>query len=384
MFEWFLCNIRDLIRDRGSLFFVIVFPILLVAILGNMLAELDNPDPVIGTIRIAYSVEEGDAVTGDTGGMMVGAAERAAIDEFISALGANEGIDLVKAADAGAARLMAESGETDAGMIFETPLSIAIAEGEDLYRNRAVVLMAQSFSREFAAFVAVAEKDPEVFTAALHDGMPDFSALAIDKDLGVKRSMMDFYAVTMIVMIAFMGGGIGGASQMHYARKNGLLRRMSVSPYSRTRLFLDAVAGTIPQNLLQAILVMIPSVLFLGVTYAQNWQGNLLLFAFFIVLGVAIGGVFMLIGLFMRVEPTVPLMVIFWALLYMSGTFNREINIEGFTEYLPMNIAQQAVFDLTLFGRADQLLFVMGVCAVIIAVSCTIGALMFRRKEIVS
>jgi len=91
----------------------------------------------------------------------------------------------------------------------------------------------------------------------------------------------------------------------------------------------------------------------------------------------------MLIGMFLRVNPNLPIMVALWALLFMSGTFAKHIRIEGFSEYLPMSIAQRAVFDLTLFGRADQLLLVMGVCAVILAASCALGAFLFRRKEIV-
>jgi len=390
MFERLLCSLRELFRDRSSLFFVIVFPILLVVILGNMLAELDNPDPVVGTIRIAYTIEEAAAGTEARGAMgaeaqgadMTGAAERAAIDMFVTALADNDGIELAHAADAEAVRAAAESNAADAGMIFSTPLSISIAEGEDLYKNRAVVLIAQSFAREYAAYAAVAARNPGVFADVFAGGTPDFVNLAIDKDLGVDFTMIDFYAVTMIVMIAFMGGGIGGATQMYFARQNGLLRRLTASPRGRTRLFLESVAGVIPQNIIQAVIVMVISVLFLGAHYARTWQENLLIFAFFIVLGTAIAAVFMLIGMFLRVNPNLPLMVALWALLYMSGSFAKQINIEGFSEYLPMNIAQRAVFDLTLFGRADQLLLVMGICAVILAVSCALGAFLFRRKEI--
>ena len=384
MFEWFLCNTRELFRDRSNIFFIIIFPILLVTILGNMLSNLDNPDPRLGTIRIAYSIADMETGADDPAVQMERTAQLTAIEEFLAVLRENEEIELVKTADKDAARAAAESGDADAAMIFKTPLSIGVAEGEELYRNRAVSLMAQSFAREYAAYTAAAEHDPAAFASALRDGMPDFSGLAVDKDLGIERSMMDYYAVTMIVMIAFMGGGIGGASQMHYARQNGLLRRMSASPYGRTRLFLDAVLGVIPQNILQAGIVMSLSLLFLGVHYTKSWQGNLLLFGFFIVLGTAVGAVFLIIGLFMRTNPTVPLMIIFWGLLFMAGTFNKDTYIEGFSEYLPMNIAQRAVFEMTLFGRTDQLFLVMGVSAVIIAASCVIGSVLFKRKEIMS
>jgi ABC-2 type transport system permease protein len=211
----------------------------------------------------------------------------------------------------------------------------------------------------------------------------DLSALVADKDLGVSRSMMDFYAVTMIVMIAFMGGGIGGAFTMYQARKDGLLRRMVCSPRSRTRLFLEAVVGVIPQNILQALIVMILSTVFLGVHYAKTWQENLLLFAFFIVVGMAVTAVFMLIGLFVRVNPYMPLMGGLWALLFMSGSFSKDMVIDGVSEYLPPNIIQRAAFDLTLFGRAEQMWTVMAVCGALLAFACALGVVIFRKKEIV-
>jgi ABC-2 type transport system permease protein len=266
-------------------------------------------------------------------------------------------------------------------MIFHSPLRIEITEGKDIYKSRAAMLIAQSFSRQYSAFKTAALNSPALFTEIAKDGVPALDGLVEDKDLGVSRSMIDYYAVTMIIMIIFMGGGIGGASQTFYARQDGSLRRMSASPRGRTRLFIESVVGTLPQSVVQASIVMALSTAFLGAHYANTWQGNLLLFTFFIVLGIAVAAVFMLIGLFIKVNPYIPLLAILWALLFISGTFNKDLAIPGFSEYLPMNIAQVAVFDLTVFGRTGQALAVMGVSGAVIAAACVIGSLLYRRKE---
>ena len=380
MFEWILYNTRQQFREKSSLFFVLIFPIMMVFVLGNMLSELDNPDEPVGTIRIAYC-DEGPASHGGMDGSGRSIEETAAVRAFAEALAENESIEVTESPDREAARAMVDEGLADAAMVFEAPFGIKVAEGGDIYKNRAAMLMAQSFARTYATFSTVASQSPEVYIKIASEGMPDFSGLTANKDLGVKRSMIDFYAVTMVVMIAFMGGGIGGATEMFLTRQNGSLRRATASPRNRARLFIETVIGVIPQNILQTLIIMVPSALLLGAHYAKSWQENLLLFAYFILLGTAVAAVFMLIGLFVRVNPYMPIMALLWALLFMSGTFSKEINIEGFTEYLPMNIAQRAVFDLTMFGRTEQLASVMGVCAAVLLTSCVLGSMLFKRKE---
>jgi ABC-2 type transport system permease protein len=309
-------------------------------------------------------------------------AEAAAVSSFIDGLADSDGIEMTMAASAEAARSEAGSDGADVAMVFTSPLSIEVTEGGDVYKNRAAMLIAQSFAREYAAFKTAALSSPEVFAELARDGIPAVTGLVEDKDLGVSRSMIDYYAVTMIIMIIFMGGGISGASTTFLSRQDGSLRRVTASPRSRTRLFLDSVIGTLPQSMIQAGIVMVLSTAFMGATYASTWQGNLLIFGFFVLLSLAVAAVFLLVGLFVRVNPYIPLLAILWALLFVSGTFSKDMYIEGFSEYLPMTIAQQAIFDFTVFGRPEQLLNVLGISAVILFIACVIGSVLYRRKEI--
>ena len=389
MFDWMLYNAKDLVRDKSNLFFSMIFPVLMVFILGNMLAELDNPDSPIGTINIAVYTDEAldtEFLAGLTGTMPVSehmgkVAEAQAVSSFVEGLADSDGIEIIRAADASAARAEAETGGADAAMIFSSPLNIEVTEGGDIYKNRAALLIAQSFARQYAAFKTAALHSPEAFTALSVDGSPAFSDLTEDKDLGVSRTMIDYYAVTMIVMILFMGGGIGGASTTFLARQDGSLRRMSASPRSRARLFIESVIGALPQSVVQAGIIMVLSTVFMGAHYANTWQDNLLLFVFFLVIGLTVSSVFMLAGLFMKINPYIPIMAVLWAMLFISGSFSKDIYIEGVTGFMPMNIIQRAAFDLTVFGRSEQVQLVMGVCAIIFAVACVIGSALYKRKE---
>jgi ABC-2 type transport system permease protein len=381
MFEMILSLLRTFLRDKSGVFFSFIFPILLVFILGNMLADLDNPDQAIETIRIEYALASG--LAGESAAGPAGERDAAAVSAFIGALGGNESLELRASEDFAAARAAVDAGKSDAALFFETPLHISVYEGADTIKSRAAVMIAQGFSRQYTALALLAQTNPQAFAELAVSGLPSGDALSADKDLGVTRSMQDYYAVTMIVMIAFMGSGIAGATTMYAMRENGTIRRLTLSPGSRSRLFLESVLGFMPQTIGQALAVMIPSALLLGAHYAKTWQDNLLLFAFFFLLGMTVTALFMVFGLFVRFNPYMPIMAALWALLFLSGTFSKEVMIQGVSEYLPMNIAQQAAFDLTIFGRPEKALLVMLVCAAILAVSCVIGSLLLKRKEIV-
>ncbi|MDR0596446.1 MAG: ABC transporter permease, partial [Clostridiales Family XIII bacterium] len=349
---------KDLFRDRMGFFFCLVFPLVMTVFLGNMLTSYDNPDAAVDAIEIAYVSEAPAAGTGEYSG----------VDIFVDALKGNDKLRLSESADIAAAKKSVDSGESDTAMLFDTSMDITIYKGKDSIKNRVAQLLAQSFSREYAAWGAAYKS--EAFAARLQqagasavESAASPKGLTEDRDLGVNRTMIDFYAVSLIVMIAFMGGGIGGATTMYLSRVDGVMRRMTMAPKRRHAIFIEYVIGMVPTNILQSLIMMVPCALVFGAHYAKTAQDNILLFAYFVLLGTAVTSVFMLVGLFLKANPTMPIMAAMWALLFISGTFNREIYIEGVTEIMPMNIAQQAAFDLTMFGRPERVLTVMAVCA---------------------
>jgi ABC-2 type transport system permease protein len=192
--------------------------------------------------------------------------------------------------------------------------------------------------------------------------------------------MMDFYAVTMVIMICFMGNGIGGASGMYMLKNEKLLRRLSASPKRGETIFLGNLLGCVPGALAQTAAVMLPATLFLGARYASAPADNALLFAFFTLIGMAVSAVSIVLGLVMKVNPYLPVMAVLWTMLFISGSFSKEISIPGVSEYMPMSIMNRAAFELTLFGRPEQVLTVMAALAVILAASCAAGSLLIKKK----
>ena len=368
MFNLIKRDIITLWRDKGSLFFVIVFPSLLVFLLGSLLQHMDNADNVIDPIVMHYQVQAQEPIA------------IAAIDAFVLALEENDIISLVPTSDSAAAQEMVDNGNASAVITFTQPFGVSIYQGQDSIQNRAIESIFRGFARQVAGYQTLMQYAPAKISAAADAAAQQ---LINQKDLGYNRSMMDYYAVTMIVMIMFMGGAIGGASTLYESRRDGTLRRTMASPKNRANLYIQSVLSAVPQHVLQVACVMIPSVLFFGAHYANTWQDNILLFSTLFVAGLCVNAVAMLIGMFLSVNPTVVFMPLLWVMMFISGTFSKEVVVPAASAYSPIYLIQNAAFDLTVFGRSEKCLQVLLVSIGILALFTAIGALLFRRKGII-
>lgn len=357
-------DFKEFFRDKANLFFILLFPSLLVFLLGNLLAFMDESDNAVGTMNVQYSVE-----TTDPSGL-------AAIGAFLDGIGDNADFSIQKTDEIGQAKQLVSEGKLDAAVVFEQPLGVSIYEGSDTIKNRALRSMFTAFSKTANAAATVQEKAPQALAGL---GAEEGSEFVQQKDLGVNRTMLDYYAVAMTVMILFMGG-MGGALSLQGERRDGTLNRLLVSPKNRAVLYVQKVLGSIPQAFLQVTVVMLSSTLLFGAHYAAAWQHNLLLFAMFFVCGLAVIAVCALVGIFIKVNAMVLMMPVFWGLMFLSGTFSKEIYVEGLTNRSPLYLIQNAAFDLTVFGRTQRVWVVLAVAAAVFLLALAVGTVLFLRK----
>lgn len=365
MIQVLIKECKETFRDKANLFFILLFPSLLVCLLGNLLTFMDKADNTVGSIDIAYVVE-----TTDPAGV-------ASIESFLESMAGNSSIHLQQTSDIEQAKAQVSAGELTAAVVFEQPLRVSLFEGSDHTKNRALQSVFTAFSQTAGAVNTVLHNAPEQ-VHNLSTGESE-SSFVQQKDLGVNRTMLDYYAVAMTVMILFMGG-MGGALSFQLERKGGTVNRLFISPKNKVSLYLQKVLGAVPQAVLQVGIVMLTSTLLFGAHYAASWQHNLLLFSMFFVCGLSVIAVCSIVGLFLRANAMLVLMPIFWAVMFISGTFSKEIYIEGLTPYSPIYLIQNAAFDLTVFGRTGQALTVLGVCAVLFVAALGIGAAIFSKR----
>jgi ABC-2 type transport system permease protein len=363
----FIGQQKELLRDKAALFMSLLFPTLLVFILGTLLGNLDNPDRAVEPFRLAYVINSDEPATVQT--------VQAIIEQFDSA----EQVEFTQLDSLADIEQPLAEGELGAVVEFKEPFAIQIHEGKDPTQNRVVRTIFEGVARLHASVtVVMTSADLTALTPA------DSPVRVQEQTYGVSRTMMDYYAITMIVMIFFLGSASAAASTFYQMRKDGTLRRTLASPTNRVSVYLQLLISNIPLNILQVGVVMIVSSAFLGVHYAATWQLNLLLFTMLAVAGTAFSSLFLLLGMFIKVNPTVAILPLMWVLLFLSGTFSKEIFVPGLTELMPPYLIQTAAFDLTLFGHTGQALAVLAASGALIIISTFIGNFIFSRKDVTS
>lgn len=356
---------RRFLRTGSSFFFHILFPSLLVFFLGTLLEKIEVSDETIGELSIVYSIENAEV------------AAKFSFEEFIENLEKEKVLTAYKTEPL---ELQNTAAGYSAGVLLNGT-DITIYNGSDTVKNRAVKMLFDSYLQTAETYMTAAAVNPYILSEIQY--MSEESYIS-QKDLGVTRSMMDYYAVAMIVMIVFMGSCIGGGSSYSDEHRFYTIDRLNISPVSPTAVYFGKIIGSLPMVLIQILTVMITSTVLFGAHYCTDFSGNLLLMAMFVSTSLAVLAVGILLNLFI---PRLPAMLIFmpvlWILMFYSGTFAKDIYIKGFSDRLPMYRLQKAAFDLTIFSRPEKAVHAIAVSLLIFAVLILIGTIKvnIRRKR---
>lgn len=365
MFNIIIKEMKEFLRDKSNLFFYLLFPAMMVFLLGNLLNSMDEAEATVGRIKIQYIVATENPY------------QLSAIQSFAQTASDKSSISFERADDLNTAKNLAGRDEITAAVIFSgDPLKIQIYEGSDRIQNRAVTALINSFVQNDKTVTAVVQKSPEALNNLKFSQENNIK----QKDLGINRSMLDYYAVSMAAMISFMSM-LSGASAFMDERRNKTINRWIIAPQNRVSMFFQKIIGIVPQVALQIAVIMLISVIVFKAHYAVTFTANLYLFFMFLVVTVCMVALGAVIGMLVKVNPTAVIMPVLWIMMFLGGTFSKNVNIKGVTDAMPIYRIQQSAFDLAVFGRFGKANHVILGCGLILAVALAAGAILFYRKE---
>lgn len=365
MIQIIIKETKDFLRDTSNIFFFLIFPVILVFLLGNLLSPTDNAEEIVGELRIHYVIETEEI------------ADILAIEGYINGVSDDENIIFEKSEDLENSKSLAGNDDIAAVVLFtNSPMKIQIYEGTDRIKNRTINAMMNGFTQVNKAVNVIVKTNPKSLNS-LANSEADFIE---QKDLGVNRSMLDYYAITMICMLAFMSVMLGSMCFMG-EYETGTIRRLKIAPISQVKLFFSKILGLIPQVILQISILMITNVFVFDAHYASNIHDNIYLFLFFFIVTFAIISIGAVYGLYIKINPMVVVFPILWITQFFGGTFAKEIFIDGLTQAMPTYQVQEAAFDVAIFGRYQRANTIIAICVIITIVMLILGALSFSRKE---
>lgn len=285
-----------LLRDRSSVFFVFVMPMMLILILGAAFGRSESPKLGLvvqdgGPLAARMAAElrkvpnfEVETVTGADA--LVTDVERGRIEAGVII---PEGFDrAVRAGSAGTLRFVARQGLSGLQLGFAVQAAAA-REGERLKAARfAAAQRGDAFEGELAAADQAAASVPKVKVEVVAAEGTDTFASAGQFDLGASQELVLFMFLT----------GMNGSVALITARRLGITRRMLATPTPVRAILAGEALGRIVLSLLQGALIMVGSALLFGVDWGSPVGAVSLLLAFCLVAG----GAAMLTGTLFRTE----------------------------------------------------------------------------------
>lgn len=348
---------RAFIRSGGAVFFAIFFPAICTFFLGTFLESVQVSDYAVGEISLAYCVENADMISA------------ASFEGFIKGLD-KEG---VIAAEKVSPENIENAAESYSAAVVMDGSDITLYLGDNNIQNRTVKALCDSYVQVSGAYMSVASVNP---MAILKIDSDTSESYVREKDFGRTRTMMDYYAVSMAVMIVFMGSCQSGASVYSDENTNCTMNRLTGSPVSKMKIYIGKIIGSMPMLILQIMSIMLISTLLFGASYCSTVGGNILLAVMLICCSMAALAAGMLLNLMLpKVPAPAILMPVIWMMLFYSGVFAQPVVVEGFSDVLPPYIMTVAATDLTVFSRPEKALQVTVYALIIFFVLALIGAL---------
>ena len=274
-------NLRRLGRDRVGLFFIFVFPVVLILLLGVSFGG--EFTPTLGVVsdgsgkhrdRLVSSLEAAPALAVEElegEDALVDAVERGLVDAGLVIPRRYD--DVLRSRQVAQVRYVARPGDfSDA---VRASVESAVAEQAALVR-----------AARFAMAEGVASFDQGLSRAErIADGVPGIrvtATVAGDEDAERKLGRFELCAATQLVLFIFVNS-LAGSVALIQSRRLGVSRRMLSTPTRARTVLLGEAAGRFGVAMLQALFIVAAAALLFGVDWGDPLAAGALVVAFCLV-----------------------------------------------------------------------------------------------------
>jgi ABC-2 type transport system permease protein len=258
-------NLVRMFRERANLFFVLVFPLLIIFVIGTQFAGDDTPE--IGISGTGQFVEQSADRLEDTG-----AADVRRVDT------ASQLRDLVEDGTVAMGVVVPADAEETLGMGDPVELMVLLGSGDAAAQLEGVVVRA--FEAETVVPDVAGRLLPEVdapadevvsIVAQVAAEMPSVEinrVIAGGGDLDDEPFGIDQIAVGMLLLMTFLNS-LTGAAALIQSRKYGVSRRMLSTPTSLRAVVVGEGAGRWSVGMFQAVYIMVTTAVIFGVSWGN-------------------------------------------------------------------------------------------------------------------
>ena len=375
-----LTELRRMTRDRVNLFFLFVFPVVLILLLGASFGGSAVP-------KVGVLVEDDGALARD----------------LLRGLEEDESIVIETRSDRGPMLGDIERGALQAGVIIPEGYSAALSSGDEAavtfvgkpgdfsaaVRETVDAAVAQQSAGVRAARVAAQETggDFEAGYAAARRVAASFRGVAVEETIAghedepQTEGRFDTGASTQLILFTFVNS-LAGSVALVQTRQHGVLRRMLAAPISSRTILFGETLGRFLVALMQGVFIIVAAALLFGVSWGDMYGAAAVVTLFALVST----GAAMLAGSLLSNEQQAGALVPFGlALAALGGSM---VPLEVFPDTMraisritPHSWANEAFDELIAHGaRVPDILPQLSVLAAFAAVLLGAGSIALHRR----
>ncbi|MDQ3383099.1 MAG: ABC transporter permease [Actinomycetota bacterium] len=269
-------ELRRFLRDRSNIFFVFIFPLLLVVVLGLQFGE------------------------GASAGRVAVAGEVSGLRETVVAELESQDV-VVSFADEDALREQVARGRTDVGLVLPDGAGAAYDSGaevtlESLTSGQSTAIATQQEIRTALAGVQLEQGQARALAGSGLDGASVAAALDVAREQTTAPTLriedvdelaqefaglgrFDLGATSQLLLFVFLTS-LAGSTTLIQARRYGVISRALSAPVSTRQVLLGEAAGRLTIAVFQGVYIMVATALLFGVDWGNLWLSGLVLLVF--------------------------------------------------------------------------------------------------------
>ncbi|MEC2346611.1 ABC transporter permease [Paenibacillus barengoltzii] len=240
-----LKELKQEVRNRWTLVFMLAFPIVLILILGTALTNAFESTAQIGDIRVLVK---------DNG-------ENPALTQAFQAFSqetAGMGLTFEQLAPGADAQKEVEADHYDEYVELSDQGVLLYLSGRDPIQGNVVQGMLTAFAQQYNAIMAIEKNAPGQAEGALAAGAANQREYIKETSIAADRQpgSIDYYAMAMTSMIA-LWSSLSASRLITGEIRQGTSMRLAASPVAKGEIFAGKVLGNMVTNLLCVILLIL-------------------------------------------------------------------------------------------------------------------------------
>jgi ABC-2 type transport system permease protein len=356
-------SIRSWLRSKGTVFWTILFPILLILIFGAIFSGQDD-------IEYNLAVQNFDET--DLSSQFIDIMEEST---FFNITTVNKNVEM--------ADYMQEND-------FKIGLQIPDDFGETIQRY----FVDNNVSVNITYFTDPTEQTTGPIVQSIISGMLNeynniitnsHNVVGMDHEsiLGEEFDFIDFFVPGMIGFTIMTSMVYGSIERNTKFRKDGILRKLLTMPVTRYEWIFSKMLFMMFLSFISTFVILIFGILVWGLSI----QLNIFFFIIIIATSFMFSGLGMLIGRFVRDPETADMAggAITFPMMFLAGTFfpldQMGAELQVIAQFLPLYYVNEALRNAVIYNDIEKTFFFMGFVIAFAVIFFTLGVVFTKWKE---